>query len=120
MSQCAAILDVLTDGQWHTVADIHRRAGYSRLNSRVSELRERGHRIECDVVDAERAVDRYRYRLVRALDEAHDGQARGDCGPIPSGDSVRLVERASSLPDVAPSTRGALPPDSQLSLLEVA
>lgn len=64
-SQCDRILAVLADGEWHSVADIHAHAGYSRLNSRVAELRSRGHRIECDQHgEGDRATDRFRYRLL--------------------------------------------------------
>lgn len=50
-SQCARILAVLADGLPHTVAEIHQRCGFSRLNSRIAELRPRvareGLAIEC-------------------------------------------------------------------------
>lgn len=94
MSQCAAILEVLADGGWHSVREIHARAGYSRLNSRVSELRERGHRIEHDTVAAASNVERHRYRLVGgALDETE-------------ASSLRLVERLAPTP--SPEVAGAL------------
>lgn len=100
MSQCAAILEVLADREWHTVADVHRQAGYSRLNSRVSELRARGHDIECETTDGERAVDRYRYRLVSspALDTTDRHAAV----------TVGRVERAPSA--ATPLEAGALEP----------
>lgn len=50
-SQCGKILGVLADGKPHLVSAIHRRAGYSRLNSRVSELRKRGYEIKCKHLD---------------------------------------------------------------------
>ncbi len=46
-SQCDRVLAVLIDGQPHSVTEIHDRAGTMRLNSRVAELRERGHEILC-------------------------------------------------------------------------
>lgn len=92
MSQCAAILEVLGDGEWHSVADIHRRAGYSRLNSRVSELRDRGHMIEHEVGPGCSNVERHRYRLVRTLDETQASSPRGADG------GLRLVERPSPPP----------------------
>lgn len=67
MSQCARILDVLQDGRWHSVLEIHQRAGYSRLNSRVSDLRKQGYTILCDTQGEGRATERYRYRLVVPL-----------------------------------------------------
>lgn len=45
-SQNERILDCLRDGKFWTTAGIHRRAGTSRLNSRISELRSRGYNIE--------------------------------------------------------------------------
>jgi hypothetical protein len=46
-SQCDRVLVVLRDGGWHDIAEIHRRAGTMRLNSRISDLRARGHLIDC-------------------------------------------------------------------------
>lgn len=46
-SQCARVLEVLSDGQPHTMREVHARAGFMRLNSRVSELRSRSFAIEC-------------------------------------------------------------------------
>ena len=64
-SQSQRILAVLNDNRWHTVAEIHRRAGFSRLNSRVAELRARGYGIECEHVSGHgRGSEAYRYRLV--------------------------------------------------------
>lgn len=57
-SQCARVLSALADGEWHGMRDVHRVAGFMRLNSRVSELRGRGYRIEC-----ERRGNDYFYRL---------------------------------------------------------
>jgi hypothetical protein len=64
VSQCAAILRVLRDGKPHTVSEIHERAGFSRLNSRVSDLRGQGHDIRCSTVDGTRASERYVYQLL--------------------------------------------------------
>ncbi len=47
MSQCDRILEFLSDGREHEMRDIHRAVGFCRLNSRVAELRKRGHHIEC-------------------------------------------------------------------------
>lgn len=62
-SQCGRILRVLADGKPHTVPEIHRRAGGSRLNSRVAELRKRGCTIECERLPNRRGASAYRYRL---------------------------------------------------------
>lgn len=51
-SQCDLIADVLFDGLPHSTSEIHRRCGFSRLNSRVAELRRRrGMLIVCEHVD---------------------------------------------------------------------
>jgi len=47
MSQCKQILAVLSDGREHEMRDIHQQVGFCRLNSRVAELRSRGHKITC-------------------------------------------------------------------------
>ena len=59
LSQNDRILAVLQDGKIHEMRDIHREAGFCRLNSRISELRKRGHVIEC-----QREGGLYLYRLV--------------------------------------------------------
>lgn len=64
VSQCDRILAVLADGCEHEMRDIHRVAGFCRLNSRVSELRSRGHEITC-----RREGACYFYRLVDTLNE---------------------------------------------------
>lgn len=68
MSQCAAILRVLRDGQVHSVREIHERAGFSRLNSRITDLRKQGHSIDHFCVEAVSQVDRHVYRLVSSPD----------------------------------------------------
>ena len=51
-SQCARILDALAGGRPVSMEEIHRRAGFCRLNSRVSELRSRyGRDIRCWYAD---------------------------------------------------------------------
>lgn len=64
-SQNARILRALADGRWHSVAQIHRRAGTSRLNSRVSELRSKhGFTIEHERLPGRNGALGHRYRLV--------------------------------------------------------
>lgn len=64
-SQGARILNALRDARWTSVAEVHRRAGTSRLNSRVSELRKRGFTIEHRVVKGKaRASLAHQYRLI--------------------------------------------------------
>jgi len=111
VSQCAAILEVLADGEWHTVADIHRRAGYSRLNSRVSELRDRGHVIDHDTVPATTNVERHRYRLAVGLDAPQ-------AAPVGADGDLRSVEPAMAADPDSPPVAGGL--DLQLALDGVA
>lgn len=61
LSQCEKILRVLESGP-ATASEIHHIAGYSRLNSRVSELRKRGYVITCEYVGGSGA-DAYLYTL---------------------------------------------------------
>lgn len=78
VTQGQRILRVLRDGRWHTTAEIHRRAGYSRLNSRISELRRQGQVIDCEHLPGKGMGARaYRYiwrnpdvSLTLAVDEA--------------------------------------------------
>lgn len=58
-SQCDLILEFLSDGQRHDMRAIHAAVGFCRLNSRVSELRKRGHNIVCDP-----AGGKYVYQLL--------------------------------------------------------
>lgn len=64
-SQNARILRALSDGRWHSVAQIHRKAGPTRLNSRVSELRSKhGFQIEHERLPGRRGALGHRYRLL--------------------------------------------------------
>ncbi len=63
-SQCSRVLAALGDGRWHSVAAIHRQAGTMRLNSRVAELRKRGHVIEHRTVPGKRGACGHQYRLL--------------------------------------------------------
>lgn len=74
-SQSARILSVLRDGKPHTTAAIHAIAGFSRLNSRLSELRGRGYVIETERIDGVPAGPHAQsYRLV-ATPESAAGEA---------------------------------------------
>ena len=63
-TQNARILRALADGRWTTVSEIHRRAGTSRLNSRISELRLHGYEIEHTVGPGATSALKHRYRLL--------------------------------------------------------
>lgn len=69
VSQCSLIASVLRDGRWHSTAEIHQRCGYSRLNSRIAELRDPkrrfGMEIECRHIDGVSAgPEAQEYRFV--------------------------------------------------------
>lgn len=69
MTQNAAILDYLSDGQARTVREIHAACGTSRLNSRASELRKKLRASGYDLVCRRRpgvkvASDAYEYQIV--------------------------------------------------------
>lgn len=67
-SQCDRVLEVLSDGQWHTIAEIHERAGTMRLNSRISELRQRRDL----VIECSPAGPNSKYRLLGSLSDEAD------------------------------------------------
>ena len=77
LSQGERVLRVLADGQWHTTAEIHRRAGTMRLNSRIAELRKKGREIECEHLPRKTGPRAYRYRWMNAptLPPAVNGDA---------------------------------------------
>lgn len=83
-SQCDRVLAVLADGNVHTITEIHERAGTMRLNSRISELRARGHTIVCGRSyhrDAKgRPVRTYWYRLADSLPEPPAPPSPGGSG----------------------------------------
>jgi biotin operon repressor len=66
-SQNALIVAALeANGGWMSTAQIHRAAGFSRLNSRISELREYGYEIPSRHVEGKRGPQGTEYRLVAA------------------------------------------------------
>jgi hypothetical protein len=107
VSQSARILAVLADGNPHLVSEIHARAGYSRLNSRVAELRTRGYVIESFHVGGKTGSEGYGYSLVSS--------------PLPGGtvrSSPPLRRGSLTEPDAA-STPSEVS-SGQLSLLVAA
>jgi hypothetical protein len=82
---------VLRDGRWHTAAEIHQLAGFSRLNSRISELRKRGYEIEHETTGVGAAGSRY--RLKDSAEEPSDGPL--SIPPV-AGTSTPLFEVPSS------------------------
>lgn len=101
MSQCSDILAVLVDGRQHSVAEIHQRAGFSRLNSRIADLRKRGHVITCDHVPGETGPKAYLYRLHESAesDGAHPPQPPSPPQFEAVTDSAEQLSFSSSAPD---------------------
>jgi biotin operon repressor len=64
-SQNALIVAALeANGGWMSTAQIHRAAGFSRLNSRIAELREYGYEIPSRHVEGKVGPHGHEYRLV--------------------------------------------------------
>jgi hypothetical protein len=98
MSQCSQILALLKDGKPRRMEEIHQHAGFCRLNSRVSELRRRGHDITCDKTGGV-----YTYQLhppVEGAEEPHVGRTSGGGLGLAADD----VQRSASPSASAPST----------------
>lgn len=108
-TQCQHVLDILRDGRWHTSAELEMERRM-RLNSRISELRARGHAIEhkrLHGVEQESAAHCYRLASLAQPESADAGPPAGvrlspgsgcasDEGPRPErslADVVFLLER---------------------------
>lgn len=105
MSQNSRILDVLADGRAHTTRVIHERAGFSRLNSRIAELRSRGYVIECFHVPGKTGSDGYGYRLLSERSDRRAGNRPVRSAPL--AEQVASGGPHSSLPPAQPPARGA-------------
>ena len=79
-SQNARILKALADGKWHTSANLQRKSGASRLNSRISELRSRGYEIEHEPVEGKKGWLAHRYRLLNPPEATQDLVVEDDQG----------------------------------------
>ena len=64
LSQCNYILSYLRDGNTLTPAEAYERFGSLALHSRVSELRERGHKIDCQLIQVPSGKRVGQYKLV--------------------------------------------------------
>lgn len=89
-SQNARVLRVLSDGRWHTSANIVRKTGAKRLNSRMSELRKRGYEIEREPIPGKTGELGHRYKLTNPSD------------PVPDDPVVRSRRRSAPSKVVAP------------------
>jgi hypothetical protein len=105
-SQNARVLAVLSDGLPHSAAAIHREAGFSRLNSRIAELRSKlGLQIVCEHVGGT-GPDAFVYTLL-TIDEGIPQPAFGASAVAqgPDGSSRLGLAQASPIPpSVAPAT----------------
>ena len=77
MTDWQRLLDRLSDGRWHSAAEL-----YFELNvmvhSRVADLRRRGYVVECERIPGERGARAYRYRLLpKAPDPSVSGSGSG-------------------------------------------
>ncbi len=88
-SQAKRILAVLADGKLHTTAEIHERAGSSRLNSRIAELRKRGYNIAYEFVGGV-GPEAHAYRLI-CTEETTSGGLDG-VDSFPPGDANSSVQ----------------------------
>ena len=66
LSQCNYILAHLRAGNTLTPAEAYERFGSLALHSRIAELRERGLKIECELVEVPSGKRVGRYKLVAA------------------------------------------------------
>jgi hypothetical protein len=69
MSQCEAILAHLEEGNTITPAEAYALCGTLALHSRIAELRDRGYRIDCELVKTPsgKHVGRYTLNLNEAI-----------------------------------------------------
>jgi hypothetical protein len=113
-SQCARVLDLLSDGKPHSFHEILRFVPCV-VHSRVAELRSRGYQIEC-----ERVGDDYLYQLSTrepsaAWPQAAIPAAEGDASPKgASPASLPLTESSPLRPglDSLNTTRSPAPPET--------
>jgi hypothetical protein len=115
-SQEVKVEAVLADGRWHTAAEIHKRCGFMRLNSRIAALRKkRGLLIECErILNVPNGPDAYRYRLIPVATSGDDTVARAQASCVPATSSgVSSRDRCEGEPGEASA-------DHQLAMPEAA
>ena len=96
-SQCDRILEVLSDGEPHSMEEIHRRVGTCRLNSRIAELRERFKRLGIPkTITCDKGGGRYIYQLIDSPREVREG-ANGEQADSGDQQAVGLGRPALSL-----------------------
>lgn len=76
LSQKERLLDLLSDGEWHTTVEIQRQVygvshgGICRIASRANDLRKEGYKIACE----KDTGTVWRYRLLAGKSDALDGR----------------------------------------------
>jgi Helix-turn-helix domain len=108
VSQSAAILRVLRDGERHSVSEIHRLAGTSRLNSRVAGLRSQGYDIRCELAPSPSATERYGYRLVSSPILSPEVAARSTVDPAVTPDPAGSAQQHPQVTSAAGPQQGDL------------
>lgn len=111
MTDCDFLLDVLSDGQPHSLNDVLRRSFTERgcgltVHSRVADLRKRGHVIHCERDPKARRGDAYLYTLT----SLSSPPVVSSCGPLAS-DAIGGVESEVARP--APHLEHGLPVESE-------
>lgn len=134
-SQCDRVFEVLKDHRPHSIEEIHERAGTMRLNSRIADLRKRGHNIVCTrerthFDEKRRPQHTYFYVLVRPLDSEQEpnGAAPGvasprlpvDAAPALSGTAVSSCSGSSGSAGLTANPAHGDAEPLQLSLLPPA
>lgn len=99
VSQSARVLAVLKDGKPHSVPEIHQKAGTMRLNSRVADLRKKGHMIVCERVKGKRGAEAYVYTLVESALRTKSGKILTDADIQELADEAEKGYDVSSLTD---------------------
>jgi len=112
-SQNARVLKVLRDMKPHTLTEIHERAGFMRLNSRVSELRSRGYLIDCWRDGQTYLYQMTGHTLTATLEEARAAKTDGESVSPASHPRPGLGRASSSVsetPNPAAKTDAASDP----------
>lgn len=97
-SQNARVLEVLADGLPHSASEIHRRAGFMRLNSRVAELRTKeGLDIRCTQI-GRAGPEAFVYQLHTPLSEPGSSAAVADTASTAANAASSVVSEAVGEP----------------------
>ena len=94
MTQCAALLRILGDGEWHTCADILR-AEPMIVHSRIADLRAKGHVVEHETTGKGARWSRYRLVSLEPLASSplHGGNDGNGAGGSSEDGPESLTER---------------------------